>query len=74
VLNRIRRIALPLVGIALPVVLAITIFLWVTTQKAPTGWIIALIILVISLVRLFTVTRAQKRAQQNAQASQLPRR
>lgn len=73
-LNRVRRIALPLVGIALPVVLAFTIYFWVTTQKATTGWIIALIILVISLARLWTVTRARKRAQQEVQASQQPRR
>ena len=73
-LNRIRRITLPLVGIALPVVLAVTIFFWVTTQKAPTGWIIALIVLAISLVRLWTLARAQKRAQQEAQASRQPGR
>jgi L-asparagine transporter-like permease len=72
-LNRFRRIVLPLVGIALPVVLAATIFLWVTTQQAPTWWIIALIVLAISLVRLWTVTRAQQGAQQEAQASHLPR-
>lgn len=73
-LNRIRRVSLPIVLLSIPVVFGIGVFRYVTTQTVPTILVIVLIVLVIVLSRLLLWARAQKQAQPETPSPQVQRR
>jgi len=73
-LNRIRRVTLPLTAISILVLLVISLIRYIATRMVPTVLLIVCIVLVIILIRLLAWARTQRQIQQNIDSSQAQRR